>query len=71
MSIQSIAKLIGKDITLRDQRTNATYTATILDVKESYGNLRLSVEKKEVGQPGVYGFAYFQPTTEELASVAQ
>ena len=65
MSTKHMSHLLGKTMTLHDQRTGTSYDATIKDVKESYGNLRIKVAND---QP-YYDPRWFQPTATELGSV--
>jgi predicted component of type VI protein secretion system len=61
MSTTQLANLIGKRIMLYDARTGAEYEAQVQDAKEQWGKLRIAVN----------GIAWFEPTRQELDSVAQ
>ena len=63
MTVASARTLIGKTITLHDYRTGHNYEAKIIDVKESWGKVRMMIEQDRPRE------TWFEPTYSEMESV--
>jgi hypothetical protein len=60
ITAQTTANLLGKYITIIDARTGGNYTASIGDVKEAWGKMRIQLSG---------GTTWFEPTHAELQTV--
>ena len=59
--MKELLKYLNKEITLWDKRTGTSYKETVTDVRMSYGKLQMQID----GENPIW----FEPTTDELASV--
>ena len=59
-TLANLVNILGKKITLIDQRTGAEYQATVTDGKESWSRLRIQVDNSGT---------WFEPTNRELATI--
>ena len=60
MNANEMMKFYNKTITLNDPRTQVSYTAKILEVKNQWGHIRIQVTPNG---------PFFEPTYKEIASV--
>ena len=62
MTTANLTKYLKQKIALYDKRTGEAYVATVLDVKTQWGKILI-----QVATDG----PWFEPTSKELASVAE